>query len=153
MTGIAEFPFNDEHAFMQEQLIESNDGKEDEAEDAPQDSPEDAPEDASEDSPQDAQKDEESDTDTDDGKDIDTSTIIIKQERTTSLDNEAPPTLTPEQSDPPTPTLPEITSLPRRNSQTYKDFTLRIPIDAPRWSTTNFEFAVVKTIETAPENR
>ena len=148
VTGIAEFPFNDEHAFMQEQLVGSNDGERDK----PEDEAENEAEDEAEDSPQDAQKDEESDTDTD-YSDIDTSTIIIKQERTTSLDNEAPPTLTPKQPDPPTPTLPEILSLPRRNSQTYKDFTLRIPIDAPRWSTTNFEFAVVKTIETAPENR
>jgi hypothetical protein len=43
-----------------------------------------------------------------------------------------------------------IIELPRPKSQPYKDFTLRVPIDEPRWSTTNFQFAVVRSIYTLP---
>lgn len=115
LTGIAEFPFNDDHEFMQEELVDSNDVGENEAEDASGPLTE------------------------SDYEDMDASSVIIKQERTDSFDSEAPP--------PPT---QDITSLPRPSPQTYKDLTLRIPLDPPRWSTTTFEFAAVKTVHTAP---
>jgi hypothetical protein len=44
----------------------------------------------------------------------------------------------------------DILELPRRDSQPYKDLTLRVPIDEPRWSNTNFKFAAVASIHTVP---
>lgn len=126
VTGIAEFPFNDDHAFMQESAT----GNSDEA-------VEEAAEDVSDPL-----------TESDD-PDMDASSVIIKQERTTSFDCEVP-----EQSREPTPISSSLLQLSHRDdSQNYKEYTLRIPIDSPRWSTTKFEFAVVKAIGIAPEDK
>jgi hypothetical protein len=44
-----------------------------------------------------------------------------------------------------------LLEIPRHKSQSYKDYTLRVPIDEPTWSNTNFQFAVVKSIYTLPK--
>jgi hypothetical protein len=43
-----------------------------------------------------------------------------------------------------------ILEIPRHKSQSYKDYTLRVPIDEPRWSNTNFKFAVMRSVYTLP---
>jgi hypothetical protein len=44
----------------------------------------------------------------------------------------------------------DLLDIPRPKSQSYKDYTLRVPIDKPRWSNTNFKFAVMRSVYTLP---
>jgi hypothetical protein len=44
-----------------------------------------------------------------------------------------------------------ILELPRHSPQSYEEFTIRIPIDEPRWSNMNFQFAAVQSIDMVPE--
>jgi hypothetical protein len=46
-----------------------------------------------------------------------------------------------------------ILELPRRKLQTYKDITIRVPLDGPRWSNAHFNFAVVVSVQTAPKTQ
>ena len=177
VTGIAEFPFNDDHAFMRGGIVESNGEEKSEAEET-----------------LDPLTDSEY-------SDTDESTVVIKQERTDSLDKDLPSNTIPQHNPhtnprkttsassshqstrtantqatshnppssltslTPTSTPPPIKSpyfthkkkqqpvlsLPHHTSQNHREFTLRIPIEDPRWSTTKFEFAVVKAVQTVPE--
>jgi hypothetical protein len=209
VTGVAEYPFNDDHSFMQESSTDANDAEKDEPEDGV-----------------------EADTDTDYEDEDDTS--VIKKERTDSHDDREPSASVPHQpsgthdshkdsisfprhwsskpifrasspkptsspspplvpltrdngdphskDDTPIPISPQVSTnpssrlhprtskitkspyfakperriqrileLPRRDSQDYREFTIRVPVDKPGWSNTNFEFAVVRSIDAVPE--
>ncbi|KAK6004450.1 hypothetical protein QM012_008312 [Aureobasidium pullulans] len=46
---------------------------------------------------------------------------------------------------------PPQQKIPSKPTQKFKEIAVRVPIDEPRWSNSNFEFAAVNPISTAPE--